>query len=88
MKPSLEELHTRLQQYFPDAQIQLRDDSHHHIGHAGATGGAGHFTVEMASRRFDGLSTVARHRLVYDALADWMPGRIHALRIRANTPHQ
>ncbi len=88
MKPSPDELHERLKQYFPDAQIQVQDDSHHHIGHAGAAGGAGHFSVALISSAFDGLSTVARHRLVYDALADWMPARIHALSIRANTPRQ
>lgn len=86
MKPSTEELHARLQQHFPDAQIQVTDDSHHHTGHAGAAGGAGHFSVALISSAFDGLSTMARHRLVYDALSDWMPDRIHALSIKAATP--
>ncbi|MDO4232621.1 MAG: BolA family protein [Lautropia sp.] len=86
MKPSPETLHQRLQQHFPDAHIVVHDDSHHHIGHAGAAGGAGHFAVTLTTPVFEGLSTVARHRLVYDAVADWMPHRIHALSIRAQTP--
>lgn len=86
MKPSTEELQQRLQHYFPDARIRVQDDSHHHAGHAGAAGGAGHFTVEMISIAFDGLSPVARHRLVYDAVADWIPDRIHALAIKADIP--
>jgi stress-induced morphogen len=28
---------------------------------------------------------VARHRLVYDCVADWMPHRIHALSLTATT---
>ena len=43
------------------------DDSHLHAGHAGAKEGR-HFTVRVTSTAFTGLSRVARHRLVYDAL--------------------
>jgi BolA protein len=38
------------------------------------------------SSRFDGRPTVARHRLVYHALADWIPQRVHALSIVARSP--
>jgi BolA family transcriptional regulator, general stress-responsive regulator len=86
MKPALEELDRRLQQRFPDARVRVVDDSHLHAGHSGAAGGAGHFTVEIASEAFAGLGRVARHRLVYDAVADWMPDRIHALVVKATTP--
>ena len=75
MKPTPEALLQRLKQHFPDAHITVQDDSHHHRGHAGAAGGV-----------FAGLPTVRRHRLVYDAVADWMPHRIHALSIRAEVP--
>ncbi|MFY7913613.1 MAG: BolA family protein, partial [Rubrivivax sp.] len=54
-------------------------------GHAGAREGR-HFTVRIRSARFTGLSRVARHRLVYDALAVWMPRGIHALAIDAQSP--
>jgi BolA protein len=86
MKPALEELERRLRERFPDARLQVFDDSHLHAGHSGAAGGAGHFTVEIASETFAGLGRVARHRLVYDAVADWMPHRIHALVVKATTP--
>ncbi len=85
-RPSVEALRQRLLQHFPDADIVVQDDSHLHAGHAGAAGGAGHYTLEMRSPRFEGLRTVARHRLVYDAVGDWMPGRVHALVIRARAP--
>lgn len=86
MKPSTDEILERLRAAFPDGEIEVVDDSHHHIGHAGAAGGAGHFSVRIASARFAGIRTVARHRLVYDALLDWMPHRIHALAIDARVP--
>lgn len=88
MKPGLEELQRRFGERFPDARVSLTDDSHLHAGHAGAAGGAGHFTVNIVSASFTGLARVARHRLVYDAVADWMPDRIHALIVRANTPSE
>ena len=86
MKPTPEALLQRLKQHFPDAHITVQDDRHHHRGHAGAAGGAGHFAVTLVSPVFAGLPTVRRHRLVYDAVADWMPHRIHALSIRAEVP--
>ena len=82
---SVEELRQRLQGAFPDAEIEVFDDSHLHVGHPGARSG-GHFRVRLISGNFAGLTTVARHRLVYHALGDWLPGRIHALAIEARPP--
>ena len=86
MKPDLEELKQRLLTRFPDARLSLSDDSHLHAGHAGSAGGAGHYTVEIVASDFDGLTRIARHRLVYDAVAEWMPHRIHALIVKAASP--
>ncbi len=84
--PSIIEIRGRLEAAFPDAVIEVTDDSHLHAGHAGAAGGGGHFTVKVVSERFAGRATLARHRLVYDAVRDWMPHRIHALAIVARLP--
>ena len=65
--------------------VVVQDDSHLHAGHAGAREGR-HFSVVVVSRRFEGLSRVARHRLVYDCLDDLMTRGIHALAIDARTP--
>jgi BolA protein len=67
------------------AALSVQDDSHLHVGHAGAREGR-HFSVRIVSERFNGLSRVARHRLVYDSLVDLMPRGIHALAIDARTP--
>lgn len=66
-------------------QVAVQDDSHLHAGHAGAREGR-HFSVRVVSARFEGLSRVARHRLVYDSLAALIPLGIHALAIDARTP--
>ena len=65
----------------PDS-LAVVDDSHLHAGHAGAREGR-HFSVAITSPRFAGLTRVARHRLVYDALDSLMPRGIHALAIDA-----
>jgi BolA family transcriptional regulator, general stress-responsive regulator len=67
--------------------LEVIDDSHLHAGHAGAREGR-HFTVRLVSERFKGLSRVAGHRLVYDALKDLIPRGIHALAIDARAPHE
>jgi BolA protein len=63
----------------PILALEIRDDSALHAGHAGAAGGGGHFHLRLQSPRFAGLSRIARHRLVHDALGDLMRDRIHAL---------
>jgi BolA protein len=67
--------------------IAVDDDSHLHAGHAGAREG-GHYTVRLRCGRFAGLSRVARHRLVYDALGPLAPLGIHALAIDARAPDE
>lgn len=73
----------RLAQLEP-THLEVLDESHHHIGHAGAEGGACHLRVIISSEQFQGLSAVARHRLVYDRLQDLIPFPIHALAIVAS----
>ncbi|HVE08850.1 MAG TPA: BolA family protein [Paraburkholderia sp.] len=71
----------------PVQSIAVRDDSAQHAGHAGATAG-GHYSVTIVAAAFAGKQRVARHRLVYDALADAMQRGIHALAITAYTPEE
>ena len=78
----------RLQSAIAPGSIEITDESHLHAGHPGAAGGGGHFVVTVVSERFDGLSTLQRHRLIYEALSDMMPAHIHALSITAKTPDE
>ncbi len=64
-------------------ELDVIDESHLHVGHAGSRDGAGHYRVKIVSPRFQGLRTVASHRLVYDLVRDLMPHPIHALAIDA-----
>ena len=81
----LERLTERLRSLEPD-HLEVVDDSHQHAGHAGAADGRGHFTALIVSKRFTGLNTVRRHRLVYEAVGDMMTTDIHALSIQALAP--
>jgi BolA protein len=83
-----EDLEARLRDALAPVQsLQVRDDSAHHVGHPGAREGA-HFAVHIVSSRFAGLRLLQRHRLVYDAAAPLLAGRIHALQINALTPEE
>ena len=74
-----------LEQAFAPCELDVVDDSHRHVGHAGARDGRGHFNVRVTSSAFDGLAPLARHRAVYAALGDMMQTDIHALSIDART---
>ena len=72
-----------LQQRLSPHVLEVLDESAQHAGHAGAgEGGLGtHFRVRIASPLFTGKARVARHRLVYDALQEFMVAGVHALAI-------
>ena len=80
-------LRERLTAAFEPSRLQISDDSAKHAGHAGARPeGETHFTVEIESAAFAGLSRVARQRLVNQALAEQFAAGLHALSIRASAP--
>ena len=74
-----ERLQNRLQ---PDV-LEVLDESAAHAGHVGAndSGFGTHFRVRIGGAQFQGVSRVARHRLVYDALQDFIDQGLHALAI-------
>ena len=69
----------------PLQSLQVINESHLHAGHAGAGEGS-HFRVKIVCKQLQGLSRVARHRLVYDALRHVIPQGVHALAIEARSP--
>jgi BolA family transcriptional regulator, general stress-responsive regulator len=91
MQITSEKIDEILQGALTPSALEVQDDSHLHAGHAGAKEGR-HFSVRVVSERFAGLSRVARHRLVYDALKAQIEGgvggNIHALAIDARTPSE
>ena len=85
MSVSSAEIESALRSALTPQALAVQDDSHLHAGHAGAREGR-HFSVTISSARFQGMTRVARHRLVYDALRALMPRGIHALAIDARDP--
>ena len=80
-------LEARLNASLQPHSVHIDDDSAAHAGHAGAAAGS-HYTVTIVADCFAGKARVARHRLVYDALAEEMRRGVHALAIRAYTPQE
>ena len=74
--PSADQLKERIEAALPDAEVHVED----------LTGGGDHFRAEVVSNRFDGLSRIEQHKLVYGVFGDEVGGAIHALSIKTSTP--
>ncbi len=86
--PTADQLTIRLQERLEATRLEVIDESYQHAGHAGAdaSGVGTHFRVRIASPFFTGKSRVACHRLVYDAVQDFIVQGLHALAIETETP--
>jgi len=83
-----ERIRERLASLAPQ-RIELLDESEAHRGHAGyREGGGTHWRLTIVAPAFSGQPTVARHRMVYQALGDLMQHPIHALAITARAPEE
>jgi BolA family transcriptional regulator, general stress-responsive regulator len=80
-----QEIERRLQTLEP-SELMLTDESAHHAGHQGH-GGGGHFLLKIVSSHFSEKSQIMRHRMIYQALNDLIPEKIHALSILAISPN-
>lgn len=78
----------RLQTALSPIELEVVDESHLHVGHAGARDGRGHFRARVVSRAFEAMSRLERHRQVYGAMGEMMTTDIHALNIEALTPDE
>jgi len=74
--PTSDELKQRIEVAFPGSLVTVDD----------LTGGGDHFRAEVVSDRFDGLSRIQQHKLVYDVFGAEVGGPIHALSIKTSTP--
>ncbi|SEA02159.1 BolA family transcriptional regulator [Variovorax sp. YR216] len=81
--PTSRDLEVRLRDALQPTMLEVIDESAAHAGHSGANaeGYGTHFRVRIASPRFAGMSRVARHRLVYDALQLFIAQGLHAIAI-------
>jgi stress-induced morphogen len=74
--PSAEELKRRIESALPGARVSVED----------LTGGGDHFRAEVESERFEGLTRIEQHKLVYGVFGDEVGGPIHALSIKTSIP--
>jgi stress-induced morphogen len=74
--PTTEDLKNRIEQALPGANVQVED----------LNGGGDHFRAEVESDRFEGLSRIDQHKLVYDVFGNEIGGAIHALSLKTSTP--
>ncbi|MCH8083493.1 MAG: BolA family transcriptional regulator [Myxococcales bacterium] len=79
-------IEAELRERLAAVHVEVVDESHLHVGHAGARDGGGHFRAVVVSMRFEGKAPVQRQRLVYDALDSAMGREIHALSMKTLTP--
>ena len=86
MSDRVGQIRARLLAALAPTELIVEDESHRHVGHAGARDGRGHFRVCVVSAAFQGQAPLARHRTVYAALGDLMQTDIHALSIDARVP--
>jgi BolA family transcriptional regulator, general stress-responsive regulator len=71
--------------------VEIQDQSDRHKNHAGrkqAPIDSGHYDLLVVSPKFENLSLIQCHRLIYAVLAEQMQTQIHALSIRAYSPQQ
>lgn len=78
----IETIKKRLEDAFSPTTLEVIDDSHLHIGHAGSKGGAGHYTVVIRANSLNKLNRVSAHREIYKVIEDLIPHEIHALKIK------
>ena len=74
--PTAAELQERIRTALPGAEVSVDD----------LTGGGDHFRAEIVSDRFEGLSRIQQHKLVYDVFGQEIGGAIHALSIKTSIP--
>lgn len=87
MTTRIEQIKVCLQVLQP-VSLEIIDESQRHAGHAGARSGGGHYVVKICSAEFTSKNTMARHRMIYSALAAMMEQHIHALTIQALAPNE
>jgi len=78
---TLNKMQDLLTQAFAPTLLEIQDESAAHIGHAGAQGGAGHFTLKIEAADLPKTQLLSSHRKIYAVVAELMPDKIHALKI-------
>lgn len=70
------EIERLIKHALPGAEVEIRD----------LAGDGDHYAAKVIAPEFAGMSRVAQHKLVYDALGGRMGGALHALQLTTATP--
>lgn len=76
MAMQADEIEHLIKQALPDAEVEIRD----------LAGDGDHYAARVVAQEFVGLSRVAQHKLVYEALGGRMGGALHALQLTTQAP--
>lgn len=85
-KPRLTEISRRLREALDPVELEVIDESHRHIGHAGASDGRGHFKIVVRAAALAGMTSLQRHRKIYAILGELMQTEIHAVTLDVAAP--
>jgi BolA family transcriptional regulator, general stress-responsive regulator len=78
---TVEKIDRLLKERFAPIELKILNESHIHAKHKEARKHpkAGHFRIVLVSSHFSNKPLIQQHRMVYECLAELMPGSIHAL---------
>ena len=76
MAMQADEIERLIKQALPEAEVEIRD----------LAGDGDHYAARVVAQEFVGLSRVAQHKLVYEALGGRMGGALHALQLTTQAP--
>ena len=91
--PVADSMRRKLENELQPLKLDIVDDSRKHAGHGGYKGSASysgetHFLIEAVSEKFEGLTSLKRHRLVYKIIDEEMGSPVHALSLITKTPKE
>ena len=75
---TIDDIHKKLQEYFPGAEVTLVNTSSQHVGHNNS---GMHLKTTIIYNGFEGKSTIAQHKMVHHALKKEIGREIHAITI-------
>lgn len=80
-----EQMENLLREGLEPMEMDIRDDSQLHAGHAESVQG-GHFYLKVVSKKFENLSLLERERLIHSILGAMIGKEIHALSVKCEVP--
>lgn len=78
MMLTTQQIQEMIQEHLPMAEVRIEDPNNDGV----------HLRAVIISEEFEGMSRLARHRKVYEALGDAFKGPLHALQMVTKSPKE